>query len=135
MPIGHTMELLTDVYAPGTTKSDVTAVVRAASPDQLRVLDIRMYAGRFFNAQDTPSSMPVVVVNRAFIRRYFSGRKAIGKPIRFGRVPMRATIVGVVDDVHQEKAATPSQPEIYVCMDQLKPGNASMSLCLVGLWN
>ena len=124
MPIGHTMELLTDVYAPGTTKSDVTAVVRAASPDQLRVLDIRMYAGRFFNAQDTPSSMPVVVVNRAFVRKYFSGRDAIGKPIRFGRVPMRATIVGVLDDVHQEKAATPSQPEIYVCMDQLKPGNA-----------
>jgi predicted permease len=124
MPIGHAMELLTDVYAPGTTKSDVTAVVRASSPDQLRVLGIRMYAGRFFNAQDTTSSMPVAVVNRAFVQRYFSGQNAIGEPIRFGTVPMRATIVGVLDDVHQEKAATPSQPEIYVCMDQLKPGDS-----------
>ncbi len=123
MPIGHTMELLTDVSTPGTTKSNVTAVVRAASPDQLRVLGIRMYAGRFFNAQDTPSSMPVAVVNRAFVQRYFNGKNAIGEPIRFGTVPMRATIVGVLDDVHQEKAATPIQPEIYVCMDQLKPGN------------
>ena len=123
MPIGHAMELLTDVYAPGTTKSDVTADLRAASPDQLRVLGIRMFAGRFFNAQDTSSSMPVAVVNRALVQRYFSGRKAIGEPIRFGRVPTNAMIVGVVDDVHQEKAATPSQPEIYVCMNQLKPGD------------
>jgi predicted permease len=124
MPIGHTMELLTGVYSPGTTKGNVTAVIRAASPDQLRVLGIRMYAGRFFNAQDTPNSMPVVVVNRVFVQRYFSGQDAIGEPIRFGRVPMQATIVGVVDDVHQEKAATPSRPEIYVCMDQLKPADA-----------
>ncbi|MHB1743315.1 MAG: ADOP family duplicated permease [Acidobacteriaceae bacterium] len=131
MPIGHARELLTAVYAPGTAKSDVTAVVRAASPDQLRVLGIRMFAGRFFNAQDTPSSMPVIVVNRAFVQRYFSGQNAIGEPIRFGRVPMRATIVGVLDDVHQEKAATPSQPEIYVCMNQLKPGD-SLYIPLLG---
>ncbi len=124
MPIGHAMELLTDVYTPGTSKRNVTAVVRAASPDQLRVLGIQMYAGRFFNAHDTPNSMPVAVVNRAFVRKYFSGQNAIGEPIRFGRVPMRATIVGVLDDVHQEKAAAPSQPEIYVCMDQLKPGDS-----------
>jgi predicted permease len=123
MPIGHSMDLQTVVYSPGTTKSDVMALIRAASPDQLRVLGIRMYAGRFFNAQDTPSSMPVVVVNRVFVRRYFSGQDAIGEPIRFGRVPMRATIVGVLDDVHQEKADTPSQPEIYVCMNQLKPAD------------
>jgi predicted permease len=123
LPIGHAMELLTDVYAPDTTKSDVTAVLRAASPDQLRVLGIRMFAGRFFNTQDTSSSMPVAVVNRALVQRYFSGRNAIGESIRFGRVPTNATIVGVVDDVHQEKAATPSQPEIYVCMNQLKPGD------------
>ncbi len=124
MPIGHTMELLTEVYAPGTTKSNVTAVVRAASPDQLQVLGFRMYAGRFFNPQDTANSMPVVVVNQAFVRKYFSGEDAIGEPIRFGHVPMHATIVGVLDDVHQEKAATPSRPEIYVCMDQLKPGDS-----------
>jgi predicted permease len=121
MPIGHTMELLTEVYAPGTTKSNVTAVVRAASPDQLRVLGIRMFAGRFFDAQDTPGSMPVVVVNRVFFQRYFSAQDAIGEPIRFGRAPMRATIVGILDDVRQDGIAAPSQPEIYVCMKQLKP--------------
>jgi predicted permease len=124
MPIGHSMDLQTAVYSPGTTKSEAMALIRAASPDQLRVLGIRMYAGRFFNAQDTPTSMPVAVVNRTFSQRYFSGQDAIGEPIRFGRVPMRATIVGVLDDVHQEKAATPSQPEIYVCMNQLKAGDS-----------
>jgi len=49
----------------------------------------------------------------------------------FGRVAMQATIVGVVDDVHQEKAATPSRPEIYSCMNQLKPGDC-LYLPLIG---
>jgi hypothetical protein len=75
--------------------------------------------------------MPVVVVNQVFVQRYFSGKEAIGEPIRFGRVPMQATIVGVVDDVHQEKAATPSRPEIYICMNQLRPGD-SLYLPLIG---
>jgi hypothetical protein len=44
---------------------------------------------------------------------------------------MQATIVGVVDDVHQEKAATPSRPEIYSCMNQLKPGDC-LYLPLIG---
>ncbi len=131
MPIGHSIEMQTVVYSPGTTKTDVMAVMRAASPEQLRVLGIRMPAGRFFNMHDTSTSMPVVVVNQVFVQRYFSGKEAIGEPIRFGRVPMQATIVGVVDDVHQEKAATPSRPEIYICMNQLKPGD-SLYLPLIG---
>jgi predicted permease len=131
MPIGHSIEMQTVVYSPGTTKSDVMAVIRAASPEQLRVLGIRMPVGRFFNVRDTSTSMPVVVVNQVFVQRYFSGKEAIGEPIRFGRVPMQATIVGVVDDVHQEKAATPSRPEIYICMNQLRPGD-SLYLPLIG---
>jgi len=131
MPIGHSIEMQTVVYSPGTTKSDVMAVVRAASPAQLRVLGIRLHEGRFFNVHDTATSMPVVVVNRVFVQRYFSGKDAIGEPIRFGRVSTQATIVGVVDDVHQEKAAMPSRPEIYICMNQLKPGD-SLYLPLIG---
>ena len=131
MPIGHSIEIQTVVYSPGTTKSNVMAVIRAASPEQLQVLGIRMPAGRFFSAHDTSTSTPVAVVNQVFVQRYFSGKDAIGEPIRFGRVPMQATIMGVVDDVHQEKAATPSRPEIYICVNQLRPED-SLYLPLIG---
>jgi hypothetical protein len=32
-----------------------------------------------------------------------------------------ATIVGVIEDVHQDKVAEPSQPELYLCLSQPLP--------------
>jgi predicted permease len=130
MPIGHSIDLQTVMYSPGTNDGFM-ALIRAASPDQLRVLGIRMFAGRFFSPRDTPTSMPVAVVNRAFVQAYFAGQRAIGESIRFGRVPMQATIIGVLDDIRQEKAATPSQPEIYLPIQQL-PSGKPLSLALTG---
>jgi len=124
MPITHPVELLTIVYATGWTKGDVDAAVRAASPDLMHVLGIRMRAGRFFTAQDTADSMPIAVVNQTFVNRYLGGQDALGKQIKFGRVPSKATIVGVLEDVHQDAVADPSRPELYLCMAQLNPNNS-----------
>jgi predicted permease len=123
MPIGHTIELLTVVYATPWTKGNVDAVVRGASPELMNVLGIRMRSGRFFTAQDTVGTLPVVVVNQTFVNRYLGGDDALGKQVRFGRVPTAGTIVGVIDDIHQDSVAAPSHPELYVCMQQLTPGN------------
>jgi putative ABC transport system permease protein len=124
MPIGHRVELLTVVYATPWTKGNVSAVVRAASPDLMRVLGIRMRSGRFFTAADTADSMPVAVVNRAFAEQYLGGSDALGKQIQFGRVRTSATVVGVLEDVHQDTVADPSHPEFYACMSQLRPDSA-----------
>jgi predicted permease len=124
MPIRHPVELLTVVYATPWTKTDVGAAVRAASPELMRVLGIQMRAGRFFTANDTADSMPVAVVNQTFADRFLGGNDPVGKQIRFGRVAQSATIVGVLQDVHQLAIAAPSEPEFYVCMSQLKPDSA-----------
>jgi predicted permease len=124
MPIGHPVELLTVVYATPWTKGNVSAVVRAASPELMQVLGIPMRSGRFFNAMDTADSMSVAVVNRSFAERYLGGYDALGKQIQFGRVPRSAIVVGVLEDVHQDTVAEPSRPEIYVCMSQLRPDSA-----------
>ena len=133
MPITHPVELLTIVYATGWTKGDVDAAVRAASPDLMHVLGIRMRAGRFFSGQDTAGSMPVAVVNQTFVNRYLGGQDALGKQIKFGRVPSKATIVGVLEDVHQDAVADPSRPELYLCMAQLNPNN-SLYVPLIGIF-
>jgi hypothetical protein len=51
-------------------KQDLVAQFRAVGPGLQRVLGFRMLRGRFFNEGDTAGSLPVVVVNRAFVRAY-----------------------------------------------------------------
>jgi predicted permease len=120
LPIGHSIEWLTLVYQTPWTKGNVSAEVRAASPDLLQVLGVRLQAGRFLTAQDSKESMPVAVVNQAFVQRYLGGHDALGQQIRFGRVPSNATIVGVLEDIHQDAIATPARAEFYLSMAQLK---------------
>jgi putative ABC transport system permease protein len=95
-------------------------------------------AGRFFTAQDTAASMPVVIVNETFARRYpgpivgrylVSWARAIG-PLGWNLVnpippppapgtppaparPMRYEIVGVVADVRNVPVAQTVEPAFY----------------------
>jgi predicted permease len=119
MPIKHPLEWLTVVYKTDWTEGNVDAVVRAASPGLMDVLGVGMRSGRFFDEGDAAASLPVTVVNRAFVDRYLGGSNALGKQIRFGRIPVSATIVGVIDDIRQDAVTDPSRPELYVCIPQV----------------
>ncbi|KAA6464464.1 ABC transporter permease [Acidobacteria bacterium AB60] len=121
LPIQHPVELITVVYATAWMHGDGNATVRAATPGLTDALGVRMRSGRFFTAEDTASSLPVVVVNQTFVDRYLGGGDARGKVIRYGRVPRAATVVGVMEDVHQDSVAGASQPEFYLSVAQLGP--------------
>ena len=123
MPLKHPVEWLTIVYKTNWTEGNVDAVVRAASPGLMDVLGIRMHSGRFFNAGDTSASIPVAVVNRVFVDRYLGGGDALGKQFRFGRKPVTATVVGVIDDIHQDTLTDASRPEFYLCTPQIARDN------------
>ncbi|HUZ05083.1 MAG TPA: FtsX-like permease family protein, partial [Acidobacteriaceae bacterium] len=132
LPIGHTMETQLTLNGQRWAKGgNIAAVVRAASPDLTSVLGMRMHTGRFFTPQDTQGTPLVVVVNQAFTRHILSGQDAVGKQIQLGNFVNNATIIGVLDDVHQEGVAAPSQPEIYLCMAQMQPANP-VSHALIG---
>ena len=121
LPIQHPVELVTAVYATEWMHGDANAIVRAATPGLMDALGVRMQNGRFFTDEDTATSRPVMVVNQTFVNRYLGGGNALGEVIRFGHVPRAATIVGVIEDMHQEGVARESQPEFYLCMSQLGP--------------
>ncbi|HLY41176.1 MAG TPA: ABC transporter permease [Terracidiphilus sp.] len=123
MPLKHPVEWLTLVYKTNWTEDNVTAVVRAASPGLMDVLGIRMHSGRFFNSNDTASSIPVAVVNRVFVDRYLGGGDALGKQFRYGRKPVTATVIGVIDDIHQDSLTETSRPEFYICIPQIARDN------------
>ena len=76
-----------------------------------------LLAGRAFNSFDTKDSPPVVVVNEAFVRKFLSGRNAIGQHIVLDENDDKTTtleIIGVVASSRHETLATEPQPEFYV---------------------
>jgi predicted permease len=81
------------------------AHVAMVSPSYFEVLGVRPLAGRTFGSLDTASSLPVVIVNRAFAAEAWPGKDPLGQRVRFDdeagehSMPWR-TVVGVVPDLH-----------------------------------
>jgi putative ABC transport system permease protein len=100
--------------APG----DQAPVVRTAavSPGFFGTMDIPLVAGRGVQPTDIATSAPVVVVNRAFARRFFGDANPIGKKARFGFMgpPIEREIIGVVGDVRHEGLQASPEPGMYI---------------------
>jgi putative ABC transport system permease protein len=89
--------------------------IRDITPDYFRVLETPLLKGRFFTEADTVDSPQVVIVNQAFVKKYFRDGEALGKRIsRDDTDPKWATIVGVVADIKHRGLDTEAQPEYYL---------------------
>jgi putative ABC transport system permease protein len=89
--------------------------IRDITPDYFRVLETPLLKGRFFSEADTADSPLVVIVNQAFVKKYFRDEEALGKRIsRDDTNPKWATIVGVVADIKHRGLDTEAQPEYYL---------------------
>ena len=80
------------------------ALFRVVSPDYFRAMGIPLLRGRYFEAQDSPDTTPVTLINHRLAEQYWPGEDAIGKRLKVG--PADApnswlTVVGVVGDVRQ----------------------------------
>jgi predicted permease len=97
----------------------------AVLPEYFDTLGLKMRQGRAFAAADGAPGAEVVIVNEAFVTRYFSGGNALGKRIRLGqdfsattqdpKLPW-LTIVGVSPSVLQATGQNnfTVQPTVYV---------------------
>ena len=82
----------------------------AATPDYLRMMNVKLLDGRLLTDRDVRTSPYVVVINETFARTVWPGQSAVGKCIRAGHAPDEAPaplasptlpcreIVGVVRD-------------------------------------
>jgi putative ABC transport system permease protein len=90
--------------------------------DYFRTLRIPLLAGRTFDARDGKDSVPVVMVNEAFVRKFFDGGNALGQHIiveQADRTKERpAEIVGVVGNTRHESLAIDPMPEFYLPFTQ-----------------
>ncbi|MBO0719328.1 MAG: ABC transporter permease [Blastocatellia bacterium] len=94
-------------HLPGKPNEEVNTGFKIVSPEYFQALGLPLKAGRFLDKSDTASSLPVVVVNESFVKRYFPKESPIGKhilvekilPTRRGLGPQTTwEIVGVVVD-------------------------------------
>ncbi len=97
---------------------------RIASPGLADALGIPMVRGRFFTDADTPSSPPVVVVNKAFADKYLPNEDIVGHTVSMAKTGRftEMRIAGVVGDMKQTSLAQATKPEIYFCLAQTQPG-------------
>ena len=101
----------------------------AVSPDYFKAMGIPLKQGRLFDDRDAEGSQHVVLVNEAFVRRYFSNVDPIGKRIKAGAARDDGlTIAGVVGDARQSVFEGDTPAEIY--RPYLQGGSSRMTLVI-----
>lgn len=88
--------------------SDATVRSNNVGPDYFHVLGIPILEGRDISEADTATSMPVVVVNETFVKRYLPRSDPLGHKVRDNR-----TIIGVVKDSKYTRVDEPPKPMAY----------------------
>lgn len=102
---------------------DFGAWQRIVSAGYFRTVGLGVHRGRAFTEADDDRHPRVVVVNEAFVRRFFAGENPVGRrlivpaPTR-PNGPEPHEIVGVVGDVKFLGPSAPAEPAFYVPLAQ-----------------
>jgi putative ABC transport system permease protein len=105
---------------PSSSRPAPEVGYNAVGPGYFETLGIPIVAGRDFAARDRPGSPGVVIVNRAFVRRFLGEQEPLGVRIRSGpgeRSPW-LEIVGVVGDIRRASVEEAPVPELYFALTQ-----------------
>lgn len=111
---GWSMGVVPDGYvaAPG---EDTGVGVLAVGPGFFQTLRVPVMQGRVFEPTDIGRETMGVVVNEAFVRRYFPDGVALGRAVRIPALPEPSVreIVGVVGDVRHYGVRSAAWPMMY----------------------
>jgi predicted permease len=103
----------------------------AVSPGFFAAFDVAAVQGRVFSVDDKAQSVPVVMVNRSFARKYFGSENPLGRRIRTGGAkstqPWR-TIVGVFPDIFTGDPGNPRDAGILIPLAQNRSSFISMAI-------
>ncbi len=98
---------------------------RVVSPHYFAAMGIPVTASRAFTERDTRQSSGVVIVNKAFARKFFKGKSCLGESILVGRVmgpefaDVPRQIIGVVGDTSEMGLGSPPPPMFFEPLAQL----------------
>ncbi len=117
---------------PGVPREQtpITSLVYA-SPDYFEALRIPLLRGRVFADTDQPRSTKVVLVNRAFVERYFQKEEPLHAIVTMGSEDRQ--IVGIVGDVQQRPGWGSSAP-LWPSPTVYMPANEAGALLVAHTW-
>ena len=102
----------------------------SADPGYFRTLDLPIVGGRGFNERDMLRSVPVCLVNEAFVRRHFEGRNPIGARLSLTAPPNGPAQIREIVGVARQTSGEPDAPEellqVYVPLAQFPTGDVYM---------
>jgi putative ABC transport system permease protein len=96
------------------------------SPSYFKVLEIPLRRGRLFNERDTASSPSVVIINEAFVKKYWPKGDPINERIEIGKgmgpdfTELPREVVGIVGDVKEAGLGNPAPEVMYIPLAQVK---------------
>ncbi|HSE41200.1 MAG TPA: ADOP family duplicated permease, partial [Acidobacteriota bacterium] len=92
---------------------------RQVTTDYLQTLGVRLVEGRYFDGTESPTSMPVIIVNEAMARTYSPNGSVLGKKINlYGDSPW-FTVVGVVRNIRNMGLEVEPKAEMYLPIRQV----------------
>jgi putative ABC transport system permease protein len=103
-------------FPPGNSPM---AEKRVVSNNYFQVMGARLVAGRLLDGRDAAGAPPVVIVNQSFARRWLPNENPVGKKVAFSwGTEGYQTIVGVIADMREGALDQPSNPAIYIPVEQ-----------------
>lgn len=116
-------------------KGFASSSLEAISPGYFLTLGIPLRAGREFNHRDTAAAPKAVVVNEAFVKRYFAGQNPLGRHVAFAgpkATVLDREIVGIASDV-RANVRLPAGSTIYFPYTQRdKPARLALYVRVTG---
>jgi putative ABC transport system permease protein len=128
---------------PPDASSKLAAKVIQVSPDYFRVIQTSLVRGRFFSESDEADKLIVAIIDETTARRYWPGRDAIGRRLKFGQECSQVTnaeqlagcvsnqpwvtVVGIVRDIKYADLDI-GVPHIYTSIYQRRSRTLSLVL-------
>ena len=119
--------------AVGPNDQPVETEMRWATPDYFQTLGISLLQGRSFTDADVEGTLPVVIVDESFARRFYPNESPLGKRIKRGNLNSTRpwhTIIGVVRPVRSQRLDAISLPQAYFAIYQDPTATFNMSLAV-----
>ncbi len=124
LAFGLQRTLFVEGQAPSEKERGVLVNVATVDRDYLPTLGIPLVAGRTLGPEDGETAPPAVVVNETLARRFFPGREALGRTVRFpspggdGTFTEPLRIVGVARDSKYVTLGETPIPFVYLPLRQ-----------------
>ncbi|HTV60413.1 MAG TPA: ABC transporter permease [Verrucomicrobiae bacterium] len=93
--------------------------VAVVTPNFFRTLQISLVEGRDFTLEDTPGAQRAIIVNEAFVNRYWPKQEALGKRVKSDLTNEWFTVVGVASDCKMTGLTDKPVPFVYLPLYQV----------------